>query len=361
MERRRCVEATASLRELTISVVIPVGNGGESFRRCLLSLTEAEPSPWEVIVVADDDPDDSWHLAEDVEVQMLIVPTPGGPAKKRNAGARTSRGDILFFVDADVSIQKGTLGQIAAAFAAQPEMDALIGSYDDDPAAGNFLSQYKNLHHHYVHQTAREKASTFWGACGAIRREVFWAMGGFDERYLQPSVEDIEFGYRLKQAGHTIRLCKTLQVKHLKRWGFISLVKSDVFSRAIPWTGLILRHRQMIDDLNLKVSSRVSVIVTYGLLSALVVAAWWPASLALAAALNLSLLVLNMPLYRFFRQKRGLPFAIKVIPWHWFSYLYGGLAFVMGMIGYLVRRRRSVGVSLSQASEGHPETTGEAQ
>jgi hypothetical protein len=60
----------------------------------------------------------------------------------------------------------------------EPDLVALFGSYDDAPAATNFLSQYKNLLHHYMHQTAREEASTFWGACGAIRREVSLAVGG---------------------------------------------------------------------------------------------------------------------------------------------------------------------------------------
>ena len=65
----------------------------------------------------------------------------------------------------------------------------------------------------------REKASTFWGACGAIRRDVFIQMSGFDERYWTPWGEHIELGSRLVQHGYTIRLHKELQVKHLKRWG----------------------------------------------------------------------------------------------------------------------------------------------
>ena len=110
------------------------------------------------------------------------------------------------------------MGRIAAAFQASPNLAALFGSYDDEPFESNFLSQYKNLFHHYVHQTAKVDASTFWSGCGAIRREVFLAIGGFEENYRRPTIEDIELGYRLKKTGHRIRLLKELQVKHLKRW-----------------------------------------------------------------------------------------------------------------------------------------------
>jgi GT2 family glycosyltransferase len=158
-------------------------------------------------------------------------------------------------VDADVTIPPDAIGQITAAFRREPDLAAVFGSYDDAPAATNFLPQYKNLFHHYVHQTAREEASTFWGACGAIRREVFLTFGGFDERYRQPSIKDIELGYRLKRAGYRIRLCKALQVKQLKRWGVVSLLKSDFFHRALPWTELILRDRRFINDLNLRFSA----------------------------------------------------------------------------------------------------------
>ena len=202
----------------TVSVIIPVHNGGEDFHRCLSAVTELEPPPDEIIVVVDGDTDGSECLAEGFDVQVLIAPTHGGPARARNLGARTARSDILFYVDADVVVPHDAILQVADAFSHEPDLVAVFGSYDNAPAATNFLSQYKNLFHHHVHQTGREEASTFWAACGAIRRGVFLALGGFDERYREPSIEDIELGYRLTQAGHRVRLRKTLQVKHLKHW-----------------------------------------------------------------------------------------------------------------------------------------------
>jgi cellulose synthase/poly-beta-1,6-N-acetylglucosamine synthase-like glycosyltransferase len=82
---------------------------------------------------------------------------------------------VLFFVDADVMVSPDAIERVLGYFHREPEIDALFGSYDDQPAEPNFLSQYRNLLHHYVHQCGREEASTFWGACGAIRRDVFLA------------------------------------------------------------------------------------------------------------------------------------------------------------------------------------------
>lgn len=339
-----------SIVSSNISIVVPVHNGGENFRKCLLSLSKFVPKSTEIIVVVDGGTDKSQQLAEEFGVEVLTFPTAGGPARARNMGAYSARGDIIFFIDADVTIGADTLNKIAETFHNQPNLAALIGSYDDAPGATNFLSQYKNLFHHYTHQTASSEASTFWGACGAIRREVFLAVGGFDESYRYPSVEDIELGYRLKQAGYRIQLCKTVQVKHLKEWKAVSLLRAEIFYRAIPWTELLWRNRQLnTNDLNLKVSSRISLVLTYGLVVALTGTYWWLNALAIAGGLSLTLLLFNLPVYQFFYKKRGLWFALRTIPWHWLYFFYGGFAFVIGTASYyLFNKRKSNKANFSQ-------------
>ncbi|MDR4494041.1 MAG: glycosyltransferase family 2 protein [Nitrospirales bacterium] len=330
-----------SLPDLTISIIVPVYNGGEPFRQCLQSLKNLNPPPMEVIVVADGDTDGSWQLAEAFGTHVIRLPTSsGGPAKPRNLGALQATGECLFFVDADVCVSSDTLRQITETFHRHPDLTALIGSYDDTPSEKNFLSQYKNLIHHYVHQHAQQNASTFWGACGAIRRQAFLEVGGFDEHYRRPSIEDIELGYRLKKAGHEIHLCKDITVKHLKRWGIASMLKADFFYRAIPWTELILRDRMFVNDLNIRHSERLCVILVYGFIGTVLGGLWWNGLLALAILMMFALLVINAPLYSFFLKKRGLRFALQSVPWHWLYYFYSGLAFAIGLFRHIVRRGR---------------------
>jgi GT2 family glycosyltransferase len=343
---------------LSISIVVPVHNGGEAFRRCLASLSRWLPAQAEVIVVADGESDGSWRLAAERGYQVIRLPVSQGPAKARNIGAKAAKGDILFFVDADVEILPNTVAQVLESFGDNAQLAALIGSYDDAPGAPNFLSQYKNLFHHYTHQTACLDASTFWGACGAIRRSVFMAVGGFNENYRRPCIEDIELGYRLKQAGHLIHLRKDIQVKHLKRWTPVSLLRADVFYRALPWMALLWQVRQahpaqyarFTRDLNLKWNSRVSVVLVYGLLLCLAIAPWYPGFTWLSAVLGVVLLSVNMPVYQFFSQKRGLLFALQTVPWHWLYFFYSGLAYGITLVRHRLRLAPGVAPSLSAMS-----------
>ncbi|MBE9030712.1 glycosyltransferase family 2 protein [filamentous cyanobacterium LEGE 11480] len=340
--RRTSSRSHSNSLHRSLSVIIPVFNGGRAFQVCLKSLAQYAPAAVEVVVVVDGHDPASVAAATDFGATVIQLPRNYGPAHARNVGAAAARGELLFFVDADVAIHPETIGAIAAVFD-QPEDDglvALIGSYDDAPGSINFLSQYRNLLHHYTHQQGRIEASTFWGACGVIRRDVFLAVGGFNVAYRYPCIEDIELGYRLRRYGHRIALCKHIQVKHLKRWTVRSLLKADFFYRAIPWTELLWRDRTFVNDLNLDASSRLSVVSVYGLMLSLgLVLVWQPMSLV-AVFCAATLLVLNSAVYQFFHQKRGLRFAAQTVAWHWLYYAYSGLAFVLGTASYWLNRHR---------------------
>ena len=262
-----------------------------------------------------------------------------GPAAARNLGAQSAAAPLLFFMDADVCAHPGTLGHAVSELNEHPEVAAVIGSYDDSPSEERFISQYKNLFHRFVHQTARREAGTFWTGCGAIRRDVFIRDGGFDTSFKRPSIEDIELGVRMVRGGHKIVLCPQMQVKHRKRWTLVGLVRTDLMDRAIPWTQLILKSQRMPDDLNLRQSQRISAMLTCAVIPCAVAAIALRSlvAAALAAGILLAMLVLNKDLYRFFASQRGWWFAIRAVPLHLLYYLYSVLGFVIGWAAHIKR------------------------
>ena len=217
----------------------------------------------------------------------------GGPGRARNRGAEKASGDILLFVDSDVETPPDLIAKVVEVFTDRPDLAAAIGSYDDAPGDPGFLSQYRNLLHHFVHQNGRESASTFWAGCGAIRRPVFFDANGFDESYTEPSIEDIELGARLVRAGHPIRLVKDFQVKHLKTWRLGNMLSTDLWRRAVPWTELMLGEAGILNDLNVKTRDRFSVALAFVLLAALAGAWWWTPLLGVAALAIVLIVALN--------------------------------------------------------------------
>ncbi len=277
-----------------VSVIIPVYNARDVLERCLEALFTSTYRDFECIVVDDGATDNSLELARKFPTRIVSVPLgPLGPAHARNLGAAAACGSILFFVDADVALHPGALAAAVATYEREPNVVAVFGSYDDNPESMDFVSQYKNLLHHFIHQQAHEEGGTFWSGCGSIRRDIFADLGGFDDRlYHRPSIEDIELGYRLRAAGHRILLNKEMQATHLKRWTLRRMVESDLFDRAIPWALLGLRSRNLPNDLNLHYTQRLSAALACVAIGVLAAEAAWSLKHSLVLVILAALLLL---------------------------------------------------------------------
>ena len=306
---------------MDLSVVVPVRNGGATLPECLEALARCEGPAPEVLVVDDGSTDGTATIAAAHGARVLETPRLGSAAA-RNAGAAAAGADTLLFLDADCRPHSTALTIVRDALRT-PGVDAVFGSYDDDPAAPGLASQFKNLHHHWIHQHGREDAGSFWTGCGAVRREAFHAVGGFDaERYPRPSLEDLEFGHRLRAAGYGIRLEKRLQVTHLKAWSLRDVVRSDVFDRAAPWTELVLERVGPAGQLNLRPSQ-----LACGLLG-----------LPFPPALPL----LQPGFYRFLARRRGVRFAIAAWPLHWLYFASGAAGAALGVLRFTARRAKRI-------------------
>lgn len=348
-------------------MVIAVYNGGTDLEKCLAAIRASSFPVSECILVDDGSTDGMVKPAAEMHgARVIQLARQGGPAEARNRGAAEATGDIIFFTDADVLLHPDAIALAVNALQSDAEIAAVIGSYDDQPTHVSFVSQYRNLFHHWVHQTGAEEASTFWTGCGAIRRNVFMEMGGFSKDYRQASIEDIELGMRLRRSGHRIRLLKNVYATHMKQWRLWNMIRTDVLMRAVPWMQLVLREGKLTNDLNLSYKSRIATLLAalLGLVLLILILSGHSAALLptagflLAATINvrlcepanqrngksltglalavviplvcyglkpdplglvplavlIALLATHLGFYRYVAQKRSIAFAVAVVP-----------------------------------------------
>ena len=299
---------------VTLTAVVPATNRPPTLERCLTAIHDARKAPEEVVVVEE--------------------PLGMGPGRARNEGAERAHGDVLVFVDADVVVHADAFVRIREAFAADGALTAVFGSYDDRPEASGTVSGFRNLLHHHVHQTAAGPVRSFWAGLGAIRRDAFFEVGGFDaERFPRPSIEDVELGFRLSSRGARIQLDGGLQGTHLKAWSVGEMIRTDLVRRGVPWVALLARERALPSDLNLAWRHRAGAVLSLAFVGAL--AARRPAA---AAAALVALVALNRSFYRLLARQRGAGQAVAGVGLHVVHHLSGAAAVPLGAAAHLVAR-----------------------
>jgi Glycosyl transferase family 2 len=302
---------------LRLSAIVPATDRPRTLSRCVAAITGADEPPEELIVVEE--------------------PQGAGPARARNLGAATASGEVLVFVDSDVVVHADAFSRIRRAFDADPEPDAVFGSYDDAPEAPGPVSGFRNLLHHHVHQSAGGPARTFWAGLGAIRRDVFLGARGFDaERFLVPSIEDVDLGARLVSTGARIELDPSLLGTHLKAWSLAEMIRTDFTRRGIPWVSLLLDDRAPLDVLNLGWRHRLSAAAS--LVGAAALLRRRPLAAGGAAV---ALVALNHSFYALLLARRGPLEAAAGVGLHSLHHLTAAAAIPAGLVA---RRFRSAGV-----------------
>ncbi len=327
-----------------LSVVVPAHQGAQVLPLSLSALFRSDlpREMWELIVVDDASTNETALVAARFADTVVRLPgQPGGPAYARNRGFEASRGDIVAFVNADVCVHRDTLRRMVALLDQNSELSAVFGSYDSTPSHPTLVSEFRNLLHHFVHQRDAGDAETFWAGCGAIRANVFREVGMFDEwHYPRPQIEDIELGRRMRLHGHRIMLRPEIQGTHLKRWTLKDVMTTDFKHRGVPWTRLLLQEGPggSVNVLNIRSSEKVCTalagMVWVSLLSALVLASWWPL-LALPVIATL-IAFLNRPFYRFIARERGLRLIPAMLPLHIMYYATNVISVMIGWVLHIL-------------------------
>ncbi|WOI56630.1 glycosyltransferase family 2 protein [Palleronia sp. LCG004] len=310
-----------------IAVVVPAHQAEGEIGDCIAAILASGFTREEILVVDDGSRDRTGEIARGAGVRVLRNDTALRPARARNAGVAATASDIVVFVDADVLIAPGARNRIVRFFADHPDHVAIFGSYDAaPPARQRAVSRYRNILHHWVHQTSRPEAATFWTGFGAVRRAGFDAAGGLDPDW--EDIEDVELGLRMRAAGGRILLDRDLLATHLKDWTIRGMMRTDRRGRAVPWTRLLRSGRTGTGDLNLTGPRRFSAPLVALLPFALLAGIVWTPALWIALALFAGYLALNARLFAYLARVAGPGLALRSVAYH-------ALHLVAALAGYV--------------------------
>jgi len=226
----------------TVSVVIPTYRRPDALRATLSALAAAEhpASALEVIVVDDDGSGDAAKVIAALDTGSLRVRcldgSRGGAAAARNRGAASGEGDLLIFCDDDVIVQPDHVERHVAAREAvgDPLVNGVwtlpertLASFRSTPF-GRFRLDLQRAFEAEADGRAlgdqRYETPLVSARNLAIRRELFWGLGGFDDAFPWAGAEDQDLSLRARKAGcplvrdHGIRVLHNEQILTLDQF-----------------------------------------------------------------------------------------------------------------------------------------------
>ncbi len=204
----------------TISAVIIARNEQATIRRCVQSVLDQSVSVSEIIVVDGNSTDGTPRYVSDLSsrhnVIRLITEDSGaverGPAAARNTGAAASSGELLLFINGDVTIGPDYVLQLLSLMN-EVCLDAVAGLRWN--VRSSLVSGLMNVHYvlNYNSQPQSLSSPAFLsGDALLIKAERFWNVGGYDPR--MPAGEDADLGYRLRGAGGKLGYSKQSTIWH---------------------------------------------------------------------------------------------------------------------------------------------------
>ena len=323
-----------------ISVIIPNHNGGGTIGDCLEAVFASDHGDFEVIVVDDCSVDDSIDVIKRFPCKLVRLDRHSGAAKARNAGAWQSRGDILFFTDADCLLQHDTLTVVSESISLEDSNVVVGGTYTLVPHDNRFFSRFQSVFINYSETKQAANPDYLATHALAIHARTFRDNHGFAEDFL-PILEDVEFSHRLRRAGYRLVLSPAIQVRHIFNYSLYRSLRNAI-RKARYWTLYSLQHRDLFRDSG-TASTELKLNVVAYLACALLVFGYFASGNSVPLVLATMALAINAwvsrGLLKAFYRAAGLGFASAAALYYVLLYpLAVGMGAATGAVKYLGTR-----------------------
>ena len=228
------------------SIIVPVFNRPDEVDELLESLCHQEVNNFEVIIVEDGSKKPCKDVCDKYAGILDLhyyYKENSGPGQSRNYGAERANGDWLIVLDSDVVLPAGYLRAVDERL--KMEIDAFGGP---DASHPSFTPIQKAISYSMtsffttggIRGGKGKKLDKFFPRSYnmGIRREVYQELGGFTKMRFG---EDIDFSYRIVEAGYKTALIPEAWVWHKRRTDFRKFFR-QVYNSGIARINLTKRH-----------------------------------------------------------------------------------------------------------------------
>jgi len=254
------------------SIIVPVYNRPDEVEELLQSLTEQELKDFEVVIVEDGSQKPCKDVCDkfaDILDLHYYAKENGGPGQARNYGAERAHGEWLIILDSDVVLPKGYLKAVENGLSL--ECGAAFGG--PDASHPSFTPVQKAISYSMTSffttggiRGGKKKLDKFYPRSFnmGIRRDVYLQLGGFSKMRFG---EDIDFSYRIVEAGYNPQLFPDAWVWHKRRTDFRKFFR-QVYNSGIARINLEKRHPG-----TLKLVHLLPMVFTVGVIALILLAA----------------------------------------------------------------------------------------
>ena len=230
------------------SIIVPVYNRPDEVDELLESLSNQTQRDFEVIIVEDGSVKTCKDVCDkyaDILALHYYAKENSGPGQSRNYGAERANGEYMIILDSDVVLPEGYVEAIDKTLSSAKEEIAAFGG--PDASHPSFTPVQKAISYSMTSffttggiRGGKAKLDKFYPRSFnmGIRRDVYLQLGGFTKMRFG---EDIDFSYRIVEAGYRPRLFPEAWVWHKRRTDFRKFFR-QVYNSGIARINLEKRH-----------------------------------------------------------------------------------------------------------------------
>ena len=274
---------------MKFSIIIPVFNRPDEVDELLESLCEQTVKDFEVLIIEDGSVKPCKDVCDEYANILDLhyyAKENSGPGQSRNYGAERANGEYVIILDSDVVLPTGYLQGVEDELKQKP-CEAFGGP---DAAHPSFTPVQKAISYSMTSffttggiRGGKAKLDKFYPRSFnmGIRRDVYLQLGGFTKMRFG---EDIDFSYRIVEAGYMPRLFPEAWVWHKRRTDFRKFFR-QVYNSGIARINLEKRHPG-----TMKLVHLLPTVFTLGVIGLLIISLFWP--LACVPIILYSLIIL---------------------------------------------------------------------